>query len=59
MGLALDEPNEQDNKMELNGVQLLAEKSLSPFLDGQVIDYISSGGREGFTVGPDFGSSCC
>jgi Fe-S cluster assembly iron-binding protein IscA len=59
LGLALDEPTEQDNQMELNGVNLLAEKSLTSFLDGQVIDYVTSGGNEGFVVGPDMGSSCC
>lgn len=45
--------------MELNGISLLAEKSLAPFLDGQQIDYVSSGGREGFVVGPEIASGCC
>ena len=59
MGLALDEPTEQDNQIDLNGINLLAEKSLTSFLEGQVIDFVNSGGREGFVVGPAWGSSSC
>ena len=58
LGLALDEPGENDNKMTLNGIELLAEKSLNSFLDGQVIDFVNSGMREGFVISPEFGSSC-
>ncbi len=58
MGLALDEPSENDNEMELNGIKVVAEKSLTSFLDEQVIDFVTSGGREGFVVGPAWGSAC-
>lgn len=59
MGLALDEPGENDNKLSLNGVDLLAEASLNSFLDGQVIDFVNSGMREGFVISPEYGSDCC
>ena len=58
MGLALDEPNENDNKMILDGVELLAEKSLDSFLEGQLIDFVESGYRKGFVISPEYGSSC-
>lgn len=56
--MALDEPNEKDTKLNLNGVDLLAEKSLNSFLEGQVIDFVNSGYREGFVISPEWGSSC-
>jgi len=56
--LALDEPSENDTRLNLNGVELLAEKSLNAFMDGQVIDFVNSGFREGFVISPEWGSSC-
>lgn len=56
--MALDEPNENDTRLNLNGIELLAEKSLNSFLDGQVIDFVNSGFREGFVISPEWGSSC-
>lgn len=56
--MALDEPNENDTRLNLNGVELLAEKSLNAFMDGQVIDFVNSGFREGFVISPEWGSSC-
>lgn len=58
MGLALDEPSENDNRMNLNGIELLAEKSLNSFMEDQVIDFVNSGMREGFVISPAFGSAC-
>jgi Fe-S cluster assembly iron-binding protein IscA len=45
-------------KSDLNGIELLAGKSLNSFLDGQVIDFVNSGMREGFVISPEYGSSC-
>jgi len=56
--LALDEPGENDNRLDLNGIELLAEKTLDSHLDGQMIDFISSGYRKGFVISPEYGSSC-
>lgn len=58
MGLALDEPGDDDNKMSVNGIELLAEKSLSSFLEGQQIDFVNSGDRGGFVISQEYGSSC-
>ena len=56
--MALDEPSENNTRLSLNGIELLAEKSLNSFLDGQVIDFVNSGFREGFVISPEWGSSC-
>jgi Fe-S cluster assembly iron-binding protein IscA len=50
LGLALDEPKENDGKIDLDGVELLAEETLTSFLDGQLIDFINSGYRCGFVI---------
>jgi Fe-S cluster assembly iron-binding protein IscA len=59
LGLALDEPNDNDTKLNLNGIELVAEKKLKSFLEDQVIDFVNSGFREGFVISPEYGSSCC
>jgi len=56
--LALDEPGEHDTRLNLNGIELLAEKSLNSFIDGQVIDFVNSGYREGFVITTEWGTSC-
>lgn len=56
--MALDEPNEDDTKLNLNGIDLLAEKKLNSFLEGQVIDFVNSDMREGFVISPEWGTSC-
>ncbi len=56
--MALDEPGEHDTRLNLNGIELLAEKSLNSFIDGQVIDFVNSGYREGFVITTEWGTSC-
>jgi Fe-S cluster assembly iron-binding protein IscA len=58
LGLALDEPGDDDNKISLNGIELLAEKSLSSLLEGQKIDFVNSEDRSGFVISQEYGSSC-
>lgn len=58
MGLALDEPGENDNKINLNGIELLVEKAINSFMEDQVIDFVNSGMREGFVISAEYGSSC-
>ena len=43
MGLALEEPvdSPDDEKLSVNGITLVYESSLSRFLYGKVIDYVS------------------
>jgi len=56
--LTLDESNENDNRLSLNGIELLAEETLNPYLDGQMIDFVSSASGEGFVISQERGSSC-
>lgn len=42
----------------MNGVELLAEKKLEAYLDGQMIDFVNSGSGEGFIISQEYGSSC-
>lgn len=56
--MTLDESNEKDNRLSLNGIELLAEETLNPYLDGQMIDYVSSARGEGFVISQERGSSC-
>lgn len=44
--------------MQLDGIDLLVEKSINSLLDNQVIDFVNSGFREGFVIAPEWGSSC-
>lgn len=57
--MALDEPNDDDNRIELSGVQLLFQKSINSLLEGQVIDFVNSGYKEGFVVSPEWASGSC
>jgi Fe-S cluster assembly iron-binding protein IscA len=58
LGLALDEPGEDDSTLHLNGIEILAEKKLLPYLEGQLIDFINSRYETGFSISPEHGSSC-
>ena len=58
LGLALDEPGENDNKINMNGIELLVEKAINSFMEDQVIDFVNSGMREGFVISAEYGSSC-
>jgi Fe-S cluster assembly iron-binding protein IscA len=58
LGLTLDEPGEDDRRINLNGIEVLAEKSLDSYLEGQIIDFINSGYETGFLISPERGSSC-
>ncbi len=56
--MALDEPNENDNRFNLSGIELLVEEKLNPFLEGQMIDFVNFGYGEDFVISPEGGSSC-
>jgi hypothetical protein len=52
LGLALDEPNGNDTRLNLDGMEVLVEQALQGFLDGHVIDCFNAGlvvAREGRT----------
>lgn len=56
--MALDEPNDDDARLDMGGIELLTQKSMRAFLDGQIIDFVNSGYREGFVISPESGAAC-
>lgn len=57
MGLALDEPNDNENSTQVNGIDVLIADQVRPFVEGNKIDYINSVQGEGFIISS--GRSCC
>ena len=59
MGLALEEPNDQDERITVNGVEVLLEKRAAAFARDSVLDYVDSGWGRGFTIRPGYGGGGC
>lgn len=57
MGLALDEPNENEAAIEINGIDVLISSEVRSFTDGNKLDYVTSPYGEGFSISG--GASCC
>ena len=55
--MALDEPEENEKTVEINGLNVLIDDYVRPFTDGTKLDYVKRPGGEGFIM--DSGSSCC
>ena len=53
MGLALDEPNNNELPIQVNGLDVLISDKVKGFADGSLIDYINSPVGEGFTISND------
>jgi Fe-S cluster assembly iron-binding protein IscA len=57
MGMALDEPKEDEKPVDVNGIGVLIADFARPFTDGTTIDYVIRPDGEGFMInGP--GDSC-
>lgn len=52
MGMALDEPKEDDEVLEKDGVTVVAEKSLIRDMGGIEVGYNEVGYRRGFIISP-------
>ena len=52
MGLALDEPNENEETTQANGMDVLIADAVKAFTDGNTIDYVNSPDGEGFVITP-------
>ncbi|PLX93636.1 MAG: hypothetical protein C0621_07080 [Desulfuromonas sp.] len=59
MGLALDEPQDEDVQVEANEITLLMEAEVKPYAASQQLDYICNARGEGFTIAPATGENCC
>jgi len=57
MGLALDEPQENETPVQVNGIDVLIADSARPFVDGATVDYVKDPYSEGFII-KGSGSSC-
>ena len=58
MGLALDEPNENEETTQVNGIDVLIADAVKAFTDGNTIDYVSLPDGEGFTITSAGHTSC-
>ena len=59
MGLALDEPNEKEDTIQVNGIDLLISDDVKPAASANKIDYIESPEGEGFVIALKSGESGC
>jgi Fe-S cluster assembly iron-binding protein IscA len=58
LGLALDEPKENENTIDVNGIDVLISEEVKPTASLNRIDYVQSREGEGFIIEPKYGRSC-
>ena len=58
MGLALDEPNEQDQLMNVDNIDLRVTDAVKPLTENQLIDYIDSAHGRGLVIRANYSASC-
>ena len=58
MGLALEEPDDQDEVLTVDGIEVRVEKRASGFAAQSVVDYVDSVWGRGFTIRPAYGDCC-
>ena len=56
MGMALDEPAENEQPVNVNGIGLLIAESAAPWVEDATVDYIKDEYREGFVITSAAGS---
>ncbi len=54
--MALDEPAENEKTVNVNGVDVLIDDYVKPFVDGVTLDYVKESEGEGFIMR---GASAC
>jgi Fe-S cluster assembly iron-binding protein IscA len=50
LGLALDEPEADEKTIDIDGFNFLIDKEIGGFIEGAIVDFISSPHGEMFTV---------
>jgi len=50
LGLALDEPKDNDKTFEFSSVKFLIEESILESTGGVKVDYVDAGPRSGFSI---------
>ena len=58
MGLALEEPDDQDEVLTVDGIEVRVEKRAAGFAAQSVVDYVDSVWGRGFTIRPAYGDCC-
>jgi Fe-S cluster assembly iron-binding protein IscA len=48
--MALDEPEENEQTVQVDGLDFLIADFAQPFMDGSIIDYVELPDGEGFTI---------
>jgi iron-sulfur cluster assembly accessory protein len=56
--MGFDEPEEGDNRIEINGVTLLVDPNSAPFLDNAEVDYSDDLMGQGFKINAANGGGC-
>lgn len=56
--MGFDEPEEGDNRIDINGVTLLVDPDSAPFLDNAEMDYSDDLMGQGFRINPANGGGC-
>ncbi|MFC1920562.1 hypothetical protein ACFLYQ_02425 [Chloroflexota bacterium] len=59
MGLTLDEPKENEQPVQVNGIDILIENFARPFVDESTIDYIKHDYGEEFVINGPESDKCC
>ncbi len=50
MGMALDEPDDDETPVTVNGIGVLVSEPVQPYVYGTVIDYVKESHGEGFVL---------
>ena len=50
MGVALDEPDDDETPVTVNGIGVLVSEPVQPYVNGTIIDYVKEGYAEGFIL---------
>ena len=58
MGLALDELRDDENAVNVDGLDILISDDVKRFADMSTIDFVSDGYRQGFTISIAGHSGC-
>ena len=56
--MALDEPEKDEQTIEINGIDVLIADVVKPFTKGNTLDYVKYPDGEGFVLAPEGGYSC-
>ena len=59
MGLALDEPNDTEESVTINGLEILMNDQVAPYTAQQTVDYVDTRQGKGFLIRRGGGAAGC